>query len=561
MSNLPTSGGAPKTRPRVSLFGRAAQPMPASQPPLPGAPEKKPRRSTFSKFSGFLSFLMIALLVVLGGYMWMTLQARKAGPLAADKVVVITREDNDGSIAEQLEHAGVIDSALWFSAVTILDGNSRSLKRGEYEFKAGSSIKQVEEVLAAGKTLLHSVTVPEGLTSEQIVQRLRENEFLSGDIKDAPREGSILPDTYKFAKDWPRQKIIAKMVEDQTKAVAEIWQKRARDLPIKSPGELVTLASIVEKETGKADERPHVAGIFINRLQKRMKLQSDPTIVYGLVFGKGTLGHSITKAELDQATPYNTYVIEGLPPGPIANPGRAAMEAVANPTHTKDLYFVADGTGGHAFAETLDQHLKNVAHWRQVQQDNKDRVAPDVSPSPAPAAQTHGEAAPLDPQAFGSLAAIGNSPEPRALAGLAHMLGRVGAGRAMQDSLLAPGGQLSSQANTRSLADLGLVIAGVNDQVAEAAAPDADAPLSNLPAAMAPLSPAAMADLQAREARYGAGRPTAGPRPVQFAEAAHPQPGAGPRPRAFDASEGTSLDPLLNKSFDLTTAKVVPSLK
>ena len=174
----------------------------------------------------------------------------------------------------------------------------------------------------------------------------------------------------------------------------------------------MTLASIVEKETGKVDERPHVAGVFVNRLNKHMKLQSDPTIVYGLVFGKGTLGHSITKAELEQATPYNTYTIDGLPPGPICNPGRAALEAVANPLKTKDLYFVADGTGGHAFAETIEQHLKNVAAYRQIQQDAKDRIAPDVNadaPTPTPTGapggkgKPHAEAEPVDPKVFAAL--------------------------------------------------------------------------------------------------------------------------------------------------------------
>jgi len=173
--------------------------------------------------------------------------------------------------------------------------------------------------------------------------------FLSATSKRRPREGSILPETYEFERGVPRAKVLAVMEQAQAKAIDDIWKKRSPDLPIKSPGELVTLASIVEKETGNADERAHVAGVFINRLQKRMKLESDPTIVYGLVAGKGTLGHSISRAELNQATPYNTYIIEGLPPRPITNPGKAAMEAVANPMRTPDLFFVADGTGGHAF--------------------------------------------------------------------------------------------------------------------------------------------------------------------------------------------------------------------
>jgi UPF0755 protein len=180
----------------------------------------------------------------------------------------------------------------------------------------------------------------------------------------------------------------------QRQALNQIWQRRSPEVPIRSPQELVILASIVEKETGRADERTRVAGVFINRLAKRMKLQSDPTIVYGLVGGKGTLGRGIMRGEIEAATPYNTYVIEGLPPGPIANPGRAALEAVANPSRTKDLYFVADGSGGHAFAETYDQHQRNVARWRQIEKtrattdpDNVDRIEPDADPlSPAGAA-------------------------------------------------------------------------------------------------------------------------------------------------------------------------------
>ena len=163
----------------------------------------------------------------------------------------------------------------------------------------------------------------------------------------------------------------------QRQALEQIWQRRSPRLPIKSPQELVILASIVEKETGRADERTRVAGVFINRLMKRMKLQSDPTIVYGLVGGKGTLGRGILRSEIETATPYNTYVVEGLPPGPIANPGRAALEAVANPSRTKDLYFVADGSGGHAFAETYDQHQRNVARWRQIE---KGRPTPGRRP-------------------------------------------------------------------------------------------------------------------------------------------------------------------------------------
>ena len=238
-----------------------------------------------------------------------------------------------------------------------------------------------------------------------------------------------MPETYYFERGDTRLSILSRMAKDQTKAVEEIWKARSPDLPIKSPWEMVTLASIVEKETGKTDERPRVAGVFINRLDKHMKLGSDPTIVYGLVLGKGTLGRSITKADLNQPTPYNTYIIDGLPPGPICNPGKAALEAVAKPARSKDLYFVADGTGGHAFSETLDQHNKNVARWRQIEKDVKDKLAPDVS-GPA----ICGSIETVDPAQFGELVAPGQGQAP---ASVLARLGKIGADRNTKDAALA----------------------------------------------------------------------------------------------------------------------------
>src|SRR5271154_5707180 len=389
---------------RRGIFGRrASTPIELRSPPKP----RRPRRTGLSSLSAFLSFVLIGAFIGLVAFAAAIVEERKTGPLAADTVVLIGREDDGGPIAGQLERAGVIESAPLFSAMTLVDGNHGALKRGEYSFKAGVSMREVEQELLSGKVLLHSLTLPEGLTSDQIVQRLRDNDVLVGDVRELPREGSLLPETYKFARGETRQALLTIMAKAQLKAVDEIWKKRAADLPIKSPGELVTLASIVEKETGKVEERPRGAGGFVNRLLKHMKLQSDPTIVYGLVFGKGTLGHSITKAELDQATPYNTYNIDGLPPGPICNPGKAALEAVANPAHSKELYFVADGSGGHAFAETIDQHLKNVARWRQIEKDAKDRLAPDAAP-PA----IRGDSTPVDPRSFGALTPL---PAPVAL--------------------------------------------------------------------------------------------------------------------------------------------------
>jgi UPF0755 protein len=342
-----------------------------------------------------------------------------------------------------------------------------------------------------------------------------------------------------------------------------------------------------------------------------MKLQSDPTIVYGLVFGKGTLGHSITKAELDEATPYNTYIIDGLPPGPITNPGKAAMEAVANPARTKELYFVADGTGGHAFAETLDQHLKNVAHWRQIEKDAKDRLSPDVATPPA--AAIHGEIEAPDPSSFGALAVPLNLPVDPALARLAAMvrngpatdspaatrsivasatrdprdpavygalaapeapvgpvpaslsrLAKIGAARLARQALLSADGALGAKSiSGKSLEDLGAVVIGVNDQPpAEglAFADDDTGPTTSGPPASVPLSPAMLADQRAREAKYGLGSQSGG-MVVSLNDAPTPQQAvvATGRLHGFDASEGTPLDPLLNKTYDLNYAKTVPT--
>jgi UPF0755 protein len=253
-----------------------------------------------------------------------------------------------------------------------------------------------------GKVVQHQITIPEGLTSEQIVQRLLETDILSGSIKEIPREGSMLPESYRYARGASRDQVIQRMQQAQARIVQEIWEHRMPDLPLRSAQQMVTLASIVEKETGRPDERTRVAAVFVNRLKQHMKLQSDPTIVYGLVGGKGALGRPILKSEIEQHTPYNTYVIEGLPPGPISNPGRAALEAVANPARTKELYFVADGTGGHAFSETLEQHQRNVAHLRALEQGQRDTAPPAQAATsvaaPAPAGSAERRLTPARPQ-------------------------------------------------------------------------------------------------------------------------------------------------------------------
>ena len=203
-------------------------------------------------------------------------------------------------------------------------------------------------------------------------------------VREIPREGTLLPETYKFPRGTTREQVIQRMQQTQKRVLAEIWERRNPDIPVRSPEQLVTLASIIEKETGKADERSRVAAVFVNRLRQKMKLQSDPTIIYGLVGGKGTLGRPIKRSEIQQPSPYNTYVVDGLPPGPIANPGRASLEAAANPARTRDLFFVADGTGGHTFTETYDQHQKNVVKLRAIEkQIQNDTVEPASRRSPA----------------------------------------------------------------------------------------------------------------------------------------------------------------------------------
>jgi UPF0755 protein len=291
------------------------------------------------------------------------------GPLAEDKIVNIPAKSGVRDIAELLQGEGVIDKPWIFVARALalkIQGRG-DLKAGEYQFNKQASIREVLETLIEGKVVPHLVAVAEGLTSEQIVQRLMDSEILNGSVKEIPREGTLLPESYKINRGTPREQLLQRMQQAQRRALQEIWERRAPDLPVKTPEQLVILASIIEKETGLPDERTRIAAVFVNRLKRKMKLQSDPTIIYGLVGGKGLLGRPLTRSEIEKPTPYNTYVIDGLPPGPIANPGRASLEAAANPARTKELYFVADGTGGHAFAETYEQHQKYVARLRAIE--------------------------------------------------------------------------------------------------------------------------------------------------------------------------------------------------
>jgi UPF0755 protein len=334
------------------------------------------------------TILILAMIVAGGGLLIGKERFDAPGPLAEDKIVNIPR-GGIRDIGDQLKREGVIDQPWLFVGGVIALKVRGDLKFGEYEFAKHASLHDVITTITEGKVVQHPISIPEGLTSQQIVQRLADNDMLTGSVTEIPREGSLLPETYKFPRGTAREQVIKRMQDEQRKLVQYVWEHRMPDLPIKTPEDLVTLASLIEKETSKPEERTRVAAVFVNRLNKRMKLQSDPTIIYGLVGGKGRLDHSILESEKRQPTPYNTYVIDGLPPGPIANPGRASLEAAANPARTKELYFVADGNGGHVFSENYGEHQKNVDHLREVERQlhGDNAAAAAVAPPPAPVAQ------------------------------------------------------------------------------------------------------------------------------------------------------------------------------
>jgi UPF0755 protein len=374
-------------RPPISPRSPRAALEPEQVPPPPKRSQRA-RSPLVIAGNAIITLLLIGMLGVGGIYVYGKQKIEAPGPLQQDKIVNIPARAGMGDIADILQREGVIDNNRWAFIGSVFALKARAdLKPGEYSFQKNASLRDVIGTIVEGKVVQHSVTIPEGLTSEQIVTRLSENDIFSGTIREIPREGTLLPETYKFPRGASREQVIQRMQQAQKRVLAEIWERRNPDVPVKTPEQLVTLASIVEKETGKPDERSRVAAVFINRLKQRMKLQSDPTIIYGLVGGKGTLGRPIKRSEIQQPSPYNTYVIEGLPPGPIANPGRASLEAAANPARTRDLFFVADGTGGHSFTETYEQHQKNVAKLRTMEkQIQNDTVEPADEPPPAAAA-------------------------------------------------------------------------------------------------------------------------------------------------------------------------------
>ncbi|ABD87857.1 endolytic transglycosylase MltG [Rhodopseudomonas palustris] len=384
-------------RPPISPKSPRAALEPEQVPPPPKRSDRA--RNPLVVIGNAIITVVLVVMIGTGGiYVYGKQKIEAPGPLQDDKIVNIPQRAGMGDIGDILQREGVIDNNRWAFIGSVFALKARAdLKPGEYSFQKNASLRDVIATIVEGKVVQHAVTIPEGLTSEQILARLTENDIFSGNVREMPREGTLLPETYKFPRGTTRESVIVRMQQAQKRVLAEIWERRNPDVPVKTPEQLVTLASIVEKETGKADERSRVAAVYVNRLRQKMKLQSDPTIIYGLVGGKGTLGRPIKRSEIIQPSPYNTYVVEGLPPGPIANPGRASLEAAANPARTRDLFFVADGSGGHSFTETYDQHQKNVARLRTLErQIQNDTVEPpdDAAPAASPAAPDANAAVP-----------------------------------------------------------------------------------------------------------------------------------------------------------------------
>lgn len=372
--------------------------------------------------SNALSLIIVLLIVAVGVIAWGQTQYTRPGPLAEATCVRVEPGSTMQQVSRQLAERGVVERPAILRIGADYTDRAQELKAGSFLVPGEASMVEVVDILTRGgqstcgteivlrigvtasdvrvrelvptangyevtaefepdtepvpveyrearnrSDTRYRVSIAEGATSWQIVDALVTAEFLTGDVTEIPPEGILAPESYEVAPGASRVELLERMIALQEERLAQAWQNRAEDLPIDSPEEALTLASIIEKETAVADERAQVASVFVNRLRRGMRLQTDPSVIYGITQGEGTLGRGIRQSELQAATPYNTYVIEGLPPTPIANPGRASLEAAVDPAETDYLYFVADGSGGHAFAETLEEHNENVARWREIE--------------------------------------------------------------------------------------------------------------------------------------------------------------------------------------------------
>lgn len=390
----------PETRPDPKRAVGAAQPRKRSARKVTG---RRQSSRLVRLVSGVLTLAMMVFIGIGAGALWYSTSVEHPGPLEAAKAFAVRKDEATDSVAQRLESEGIVASARafmlhyrmrWVGAR--FGGKPVLIKAGDYEIQPQASLTEVMDVLGEGRTVLARITIPEGLTSWRIVELIKADRNLEGDVTAVPAEGTLLPDTYKFTRGMQRQAFLDLMAQKARDVVEQAWAAREPGLPFKSPEEALILASIVEKETGRRDERTRVAGVFVNRLRKPMRLQSDPTIRYGLAGGQSNWSQPFYKSEIQQKTAYNTYQIDGLPPTPICNPGRASIQAVMKPAKSSELYFVADGKGGHVFSQTLKEHEAAVQVWRKVEREIRAReaqraqakAASAAAAAPAPQAQS-----------------------------------------------------------------------------------------------------------------------------------------------------------------------------
>ena len=332
---------------------------------------EKPKSSVWGALSSLITMMVIIVLLVAGGWLATVQLFEVKNDTNVETLFKVQSGDNLNVIAQRLEQQELISSQDLYRLLVSYEGNDTRLKAGEYKIPPNATMRDIMNIFVGGQSIQHKLTFAEGLTTGQIMDKIKIAPLLTGQVAETPVEGSLMPETYLFESGTARAEIIAQMQAAQKKFLTNLWETRDKDLPLENMEEVVILASIVEKETGVASERPEVAAVFVNRIKKKMKLQSDPTIIYGITLGKYKLDRQLKKSEIKAKTPYNTYVIERLPPTPIANPGRASILAVLNPAKVDYLYFVADGTGGHVFANNYKAHQKNVKALRARQKAAK----------------------------------------------------------------------------------------------------------------------------------------------------------------------------------------------
>jgi UPF0755 protein len=329
-----------------------------------------------SYFRWVLFFVALLVTVMAGALYLGNVLLTAAGPLDKGKTVVIPRGAGPATMAKLLQEEGVIEHAKLFRVALVIDPSPKPIKAGEYEIPPHISMQGLVELLQSGKVVQRRLTVPEGATTADILELMRKTEALSGEITLDVKEGDLLPETYFYSRDDTRDGLLSRMKEAMDKTLDQAWRNRAPGLPIVTRREALIVASMIEKETAIASERPKVASVFINRLRRRMRLDSDPTVIYGLTGGKGPFNRELTRADLQSNSPYNTYMVVGLPPGPICNPSRASIVAATNPARERLYFFVADGQGGHVFSANMMDHNRNVERWRQILRERGELQAP-----------------------------------------------------------------------------------------------------------------------------------------------------------------------------------------